>query len=144
MRYNLLMVRSREKSLARNKRYYDSHKEQAHQYYLANRQRIKAYYEEHKPPRIHPGWYQKYDLETRHGMTVEEYNLLIEKQEGKCAICHALPDKRRLVVSHDHDTGNARALLCYRCNKVLGLIHNNFVIAQSIAEYLGSHNFVKS
>ena len=137
------MARSREKSIARNKRYYDSHKEKAHQYYLANRPRISAYYQEHKPPPIHPGWRQIYDLITRHGMTVEEYNLLIEKQEGKCAICHTLPDKGRLVVSHDHETGKARALVCYRCNKVLGLIQDNSEIAQSIVEYLGSLTIVK-
>jgi len=134
------MVRSREKSLARNKRYYDSHKEQAHQYYLANRQRIKAYYEEHKPPYIISRGYQKYDLEIRHGLTVAEYKHLIEKQDGKCAICHALPDKKRLVVNNFYGTGKGRALLCFRCNKVLELIQDNSEIAQNITEFLSSYN----
>ena len=134
------MVRSLEKSHARNKRYYDSHKEQAHQYYLANRQRIKAYYEEHKPPYIISRGYQKYDLEIRHGLTVAEYKHLIEKQDGKCAICHALPDKKRLVVNHYYGTGKGRALLCFRCNKVLELIQDNSEIAQNITEFLSSYN----
>ena len=134
------MVRSREKCLARNKRYYDSHKEQAHQYYLANRQRIQAYYYDHKPPYIISKGFLKVDLEIRHGMTVAEYNQLIEKQDGKCAICHALPDKKRLVVNNFYGTGKGRALLCFRCNKVLELIQDNSEIAQNITEFLGSHN----
>ena len=43
-------------------------------------------------------------------------------------------------VNNFYGTGKGRALLCYRCNKVLELIQDNSEIAQNIAEFLSFHN----
>jgi len=53
------------------------------------------------------------------GVTDDEYALLLEAQDGGCAICGAKPKTRRLHVDHDHATGKVRGLLCHRCNRVL-------------------------
>lgn len=57
----------------------------------------------------------------RHLVTDEQYDALLVLQEGLCAICRkAPPERRRLAVDHDHQTGTVRGLLCSRCNLGLG------------------------
>lgn len=55
------------------------------------------------------------------GITIEQYELLLDIQGNVCAICG---DKclsgRRLAVDHCHETGRVRGLLCRRCNQRLG------------------------
>lgn len=64
----------------------------------------------------------------RRGITVEEYNALVEAQGDACAICRT-DDKGTgrngpfdvWQVDHDHETGAVRGLLCSPCNLALGL-----------------------
>jgi hypothetical protein len=44
------------------------------------------------------------------------YEELLEYQEHKCAICGADDSFNRMVVDHDHKTGELRGLLCEGCN----------------------------
>lgn len=53
------------------------------------------------------------------GITLEEYEHLLELQGGGCGICGAEPKTRRLDVDHDHGTGEIRGLLCHTCNRRL-------------------------
>lgn len=62
-------------------------------------------------------------------LTREEYDDLLYRQRGVCAICGNPPKEggRRLDVDHDHErqrrTGEfvVRGLLCYQCNhRILG------------------------
>lgn len=62
-------------------------------------------------------------LVKKYGITEAEYEELLRKQEGCCAVCkkQASHFKRRLCVDHDHGTGYVRGLLCYMCNrKIIG------------------------
>lgn len=54
-----------------------------------------------------------------YGISVEEYDKMLEFQDGKCAICHKPPKNKRLAVDHDHKTGIIRGLLCSMCNQSL-------------------------
>ena len=47
------------------------------------------------------------------------YDTLLELQGGHCACCPRRPGKNRLHVDHDHQTGEVRGLLCWRCNIAL-------------------------
>ena len=50
----------------------------------------------------------------------ERYHILLEEQDGKCAICFGPPDRNRILYwDHDHSTGRARGLLCHKCNILL-------------------------
>lgn len=51
--------------------------------------------------------------------TVNQYDAMLKRQGGGCAICHAKPKTRRLNIDHDHKTGRIRGLLCHRCNRFL-------------------------
>jgi len=53
-----------------------------------------------------------------------EYDAMLERQGGVCAICKG-KSSGRLVVDHDHATGNVRGLLCGSCNLALGLLRDD-------------------
>ena len=60
-------------------------------------------------------------LKRKYGMTLEDYERMLEAQGGVCAICgEPRPEERTLHVDHDHETGEIRGLLCFRCNNALG------------------------
>ena len=46
------------------------------------------------------------------------YEELMEYQEHKCAICGVDDSFNRLVMDHDHKTGEVRGLLCHSCNRI--------------------------
>lgn len=60
-------------------------------------------------------------LKRKYGITPEQYDALLAKQEGGCAICGRPPRRDiALHVDHEHGTGRIRGLLCFRCNNALG------------------------
>lgn len=62
-----------------------------------------------------------FSLKNNTGLTLTQYNELLDAQGGGCAICGTTPKKIRLSVDHDHATGMIRGLLCHGCNtKVIG------------------------
>jgi hypothetical protein len=78
----------------------------------------------------------------RCGLTVSEYEALLEKQGGGCAICGRPPKKQRLNVDHCHAAEKkgflkVRGLLCAMCNhRILGMIERLRVNPQRIVDYL--------
>lgn len=59
----------------------------------------------------------KASLKFQYNFTLEEYDKLIEEQNGLCGICGGINSNgRRLYVDHDHKTGKVRGLLCNTCN----------------------------
>lgn len=60
-------------------------------------------------------------LERQYDLPSGAYDELLEQQGGKCGLCRQWPKNgKRLVVDHDHDTGQVRGLLCNSCNLFLG------------------------
>lgn len=58
-----------------------------------------------------------------YGITLDQYNELLFKQNDRCAICerHKEEFKTNLAVDHNHVTGEIRGLLCSYCNhRVIG------------------------
>ena len=52
-------------------------------------------------------------------LTLEQYEQLLKRQGGQCAICGDTNGNRRLCVDHNHVTGQVRGLLCTSCNTAL-------------------------
>jgi hypothetical protein len=75
-------------------------------------------------------------LRNNFGISLSEYNKMLEDQGGFCAICGGVDQNKALAVDHDHETGEIRGLLCSKCNTTLGLIHDDVVTAERIALYL--------
>lgn len=71
-------------------------------------------------------------------MTIEKYNKMVSKVEGKCEICgvHESKLKKRLAVDHNHGTGKIRGLLCYRCNMAIGFFYDDIKIIKKAIKYL--------
>lgn len=66
------------------------------------------------------------DLRRRYGLTPEEYDEMVQRNNGRCWLCMARPKAgRQLQVDHDHDTGAVRGLLCKDCNVALGVLGDN-------------------
>lgn len=78
-----------------------------------------------------------------YGISLEEYYKLIEYQGGGCAVCGRKqePDGRKLSIDHDHTTGKVRGILCYSCNKALGLFYDIPERLDKAAEYLRLNPF---
>ncbi len=85
-------------------------------------------------------------LKSEFNITLEDYNALLEKQNGKCAICgkestgiqETGKRERSMHVDHNHETGEVRGLLCAQCNFGIGHFRDNPQILRAAADYLDS------
>lgn len=74
-------------------------------------------------------------LRRLYGVEPNDYRRMLEEQGGTCAICHR-SSKSRLVVDHDHRSGQVRGLLCDSCNQGIGKLRDDVSILESAIEYL--------
>ena len=89
-------------------------------------------------------------LYLKYGITLEEWEYRLKEQNGVCAICKK-PETRitrpnakkylngeqpRLSMDHDHVTGKARGLLCYKCNIGIGHLQDSIENLESAIKYL--------
>jgi hypothetical protein len=72
-------------------------------------------------------------LERSYGMSIEELDLLLTEQGGRCAICRTAA---AIHVDHDHVTSEVRGLLCFRCNAALGQFGDDPTVLRRAARYL--------
>jgi hypothetical protein len=82
------------------------------------------------------------ELKRRYGISLEEYNNLLEEQNALCAICYCsvAENKKALFVDHNHTTNAVRGLLCHKCNTFLSLAKENIDILSSAILYIKKHN----
>lgn len=83
----------------------------------------------------------------RYGIDKADYSRMFDEQGGACAICgvteashdhprrNALSEHYWLHIDHDHETGEVRGLLCYRCNNGIGLLGSPRSLRRA-AEYI--------
>ena len=81
-----------------------------------------------------------YWLKSQYSLSLEEYDIMVEQQSGCCKIC-GIPQselKQRLVVDHNHKTGEVRGLLCTACNVRVGWYENWYKKQKiNLKNYLG-------
>lgn len=75
-------------------------------------------------------------------LTVEEYNELWARTDGKCYICN-LPETKivmnnaiDIAIDHCHITGKVRGLLCHYCNTGIGHFKDDIELLHSAIRYL--------
>ena len=78
------------------------------------------------------------------GITLDQYQEMLEKQNGVCAICF-LPETRkdprtkssmRLTIDHCHSTNKVRGLLCHSCNTAIGKLGDDIPRIIRAAKYI--------
>lgn len=89
-----------------------------------------------------PGWAHEHHLRRQFGITLAEYEALLARQGGVCAICGGPQGDtyrgraREFTVDHDHTTGAVRGLLCGLCNRGLGNFRDTPALMLRAAEYV--------
>jgi hypothetical protein len=71
-----------------------------------------------------------------YGITIEEYDALLAKQKGRCAICKETPKRERLSVDHCHRGKFVRWLLCGLCNRGIGCFRDDPRLLRTAADAL--------
>jgi len=100
-----------------------------------DKEKRREWWERYK--KAHKEEIKNYKLKRDHGLSLDEFNLLLEVQGYSCAICGTTEWRGRYpYVDHDHKTGRIRGLLCKRCNLVLGEINDDVYVVDKMREYL--------
>jgi hypothetical protein len=91
----------------------------------------------------HKRYHRDWKLKKTYGISIEDYEEMLDKQGGCCAIC-SLAEKHApygvLSVDHCHDSGAVRALLCNPCNAGIGLFKENQDFLANAIIYLKRYN----
>jgi hypothetical protein len=118
-------LRTKSKIYARTMRETNPEKvnQRQREYRKNNPEKFKEYYQKHREKRLREA--RIGTLKKKYGLTLESYEEMLLKQEGKCAICESgFGDKKPNLpnIDHNHITGKVRGLLCSPCNIVLGYV----------------------
>lgn len=80
-------------------------------------------------------------MKRKYGIGINEYNVMLIAQSGKCAICEKdhVDCRNGLYVDHDHASGKVRSLLCQECNTGLGNFKDSRDIVIKALHYIDRH-----
>lgn len=96
----------------------------------------KRYYEENKDRQRCKSFQKLY------GITLEEYNQMLEEQDNQCGICGVQESEAdvKLSVDHCHETGIIRGLLCRACNTGIGNLRDSIELLEKAVDYLNAYS----
>lgn len=130
-------IKELPKARARGRKWYYKHHEE-------NKIKLNEYHKQwtKQNPEKRKKIKRKYDLKKSYGMTQEQYDNMLVKQQGLCAICNKQQKaiSRRLDIDHCHKTGKIRGLLCSKCNTALGLLNEDVEVFNKAVSYLSRRN----
>lgn len=135
------------------KAYYAIHRDQklaySKAYNVAHREKLnaakRAHYAAHREQRrtlgrayqaLHRKEQRNRDLKKEYGITLQEFNNLLIKQCGQCALCRKPIFGRECCMDHDHNTNRIREILCSECNRGLGAFRDSSTLLRLAAEYI--------
>lgn len=136
-----------EKRREAKRRWRENNRDYHRKYYAENRERIREQANKRAMANPRP-WHKRREIVLRqYGLTLDDYNKLLQSQRGVCASCKK-PEKLlsikgepvALCVDHCHTTGAVRALLCSGCNAALGHAQEDPEILRSLAAYIEQFN----
>jgi hypothetical protein len=87
---------------------------------------------------------RRYILQKNYNMSVEDYENILARQKGVCAICLREETQRSnkngkidsLRVDHCHTTNRVRGLLCSKCNFGIGQFNDDVELLYKAIKYL--------
>jgi len=93
--------------------------------------------------------YRRYQMKLKYKLSLTDYDEMLKKQNGKCAICLIEQSelKHSLYVDHDRSCCSGsescgdciRGLLCNNCNFAIGHFKDNETIMKSAIKYIRKH-----
>lgn len=88
--------------------------------------------------RRNPHRSKHYDLKKSYGIGIEDYSDMLDRQEGKCAICRTAKARtpKGLCVDHCHKSKMVRGLLCDDCNRGIGIFKDDPALLRAAILYL--------
>lgn len=124
------------------KKWYENNKERCKENQLKwqkeNKNRVNFINNEWR--KRNPEKHKNSKLKSIYGISLEQWNEMLVKQNNKCSICStefSLLEKP--VVDHCHTTGKVRDLLCKKCNTALGMAQEDTNILFNLIEYIKRH-----
>ena len=133
---------SLEKQRERQRRYRSSHleseRERERRYRIENPEKVRASkqrWRSENPEKVREQA-RRYDLKSKYGISLEEYDQMLTDQGGGCAICGRTcnGNGKALFVDHCHGSGKVRGILCAYCNTGVGWYEAQG--ADAIGDYL--------
>jgi hypothetical protein len=122
-------LRDKERENASSRSWYHNNKDKAKEYGKEYQQTERA---KHSA-------YVRY-MKRTYGLTEVEFQSMMDKQMGSCAICstslYDVERDRRPSVDHCHETGTVRGLLCGNCNMGIGQFQDDPELVLSAYNYL--------
>lgn len=130
-----MAVRNREYDLQYNREWHQNNKASVKvrhsEWRQNNKEERNAYMREWwkaaklKDPEKYTRQRRQHSLKRKYGISLDDYENLLAKQGGHCALCDKKPSDERygsLHVDHCHKTGRVRGLLCTNHNTALGTL----------------------
>lgn len=79
-------------------------------------------------------------LKSMYGITIDDYEAMIAKQNNRCAICsHEFEiggdSRKRPCVDHCHKSGDVRGILCSNCNTGIGYFSEDPAVLKAASDY---------
>lgn len=101
-----------------------------------NKDKIRAASKKYR--KAHPEKILDAKLRCKYGISINDYNRILESQDGKCAICRKekCSLNGKLSIDHSHETNIVRGLLCNKCNLGLGSFIDNIELLKNAIKYL--------
>ena len=102
-----------------------------------NRAYLREYYKKYNYNRRAQA--RDWRLRQNYGISLQEYNDILEAQGGVCAICGKTPEEhgRALCIDHNHHTGKIRGVVCTYCNhKRIGALFDNKQVWAGMMKYI--------
>ena len=76
-------------------------------------------------------------FKNKYGITLEQYEKLLEKQNNPCVIClRTFSNMIKPNIDHCHKLKIVRGILCHSCNLALGYLKENEEIILNLLEYI--------
>jgi len=95
----------------------------------------------------HPRAKKDQHLRKSFGITLRDYEELLESQDRKCAICGRKDSgntkSEYFFVDHNHKTGEIRGLLCSKCNFGIGQFNDDVDLLANAINYLKGDGYGK-
>ena len=85
-----------------------------------------------------PEWKRAQHLKDKYGLSIEEYNKLLDKVGNTCPICGKSFGEVSPVIDHNHKTNRVRGIICRHCNLGIGFLEDDVKILYNAVKWVAT------